>query len=760
MSNMGLESGVNPIEIGIERGKITCQDRMRNSKIGLATPVDTISAVRECNWEQFKSRQPGDATTCAIEILVERSNLPLRVIEESLKRDQLKADLAETLQKLPTNIPSQSETSRIHRVRIQSRHILQVLNEVSGEAWDPALTHTFFRPFGFLIHHQDMVRERLQELDQRQETRRDEDATLSDIRCYVKFVDDALMPLYNQFLGDGGPRSVCFDDLWYLFRPGDLVHLEPRVHGRGRNVRGISPLVNPAEKTIWSVCSVQPHDQGIRSDLLFDEEFPAVKPTPTKGSRSRSRSRSRSPTRIAHHGLRQVSESDAADRGCCVVSCYYLDFNGDSVFPVWETVRITPYTGQRDICRLPVFPARYRHDYDEVREDLQNIGRKFIQCIRDGYMLHDGWSLSIEPNGAMIRLRADDEERSGPIQYSGPVMVDFREALRHHHGYVLSHEEAQEYEVNSSRSIEPYRVIEWADTSRSKIQSSAVEFVVIDDDVLRFEFNNYLKKDVYITAKVNIEQSESTRRGAPADANTKLSLGKEVYIPEEDYPLLPCRVFSYLLRERRFAPVDVRCLTAIPQNESAFDNLQLEESNKEIIKALVYTYFERKRMHIIRDQDLIIGKGRGVVILLQGEPGVGKTATAEAIAQTYGRPLFSVYPHDLKYKSMVIDDVFRLANLWDGIILIDDVDIYLPKRGKRDVLNSSALVSSKSISGPKEFISSLWVVALSDNLKPHVYIALTSPRAWTLTRVYSVAASSRILQRYHLSHHNEARLAR
>lgn len=43
-----------------------------------------------------------------------------------------------------------------------------------------------------------------------------------------------------------------------------------------------------------------------------------------------------------------------------------------------------------------------------------------------------------------------------------------------------------------------------------------------------------------------------------------------------------------------------------------------------------------------RRNDLVRGKGKGLVILLHGEPGVGKTTTAECVAEYTKRPLFAL----------------------------------------------------------------------------------------------------------------------
>ena len=60
-------------------------------------------------------------------------------------------------------------------------------------------------------------------------------------------------------------------------------------------------------------------------------------------------------------------------------------------------------------------------------------------------------------------------------------------------------------------------------------------------------------------------------------------------------------------------------------NKKAFDRLVLEEGHKEMIYALVDV---RSSMDVKMD-DVITGKGNGLIILLHGSPGTGKTLTAE-----------------------------------------------------------------------------------------------------------------------------------
>lgn len=116
---------------------------------------------------------------------------------------------------------------------------------------------------------------------------------------------------------------------------------------------------------------------------------------------------------------------------------------------------------------------------------------------------------------------------------------------------------------------------------------------------------------------------------------------------QDDLVLLPKRSFAYTLRERKFVAIDVNYLKPIVQEEGVFQRLKILKEYKEIVRGLVSSHFQRKELERlftdksseILGQDLIQGKGKGLVILLHGVPGVGKTATAEAVAMESNKPL-------------------------------------------------------------------------------------------------------------------------
>lgn len=78
-------------------------------------------------------------------------------------------------------------------------------------------------------------RESLQSVDSNTEDQdllTDSVEALRDMRCYVEFIDNEVMPLYTQYDGTDA-QSVRFEDLWSLFRVGDLVHMP--TSGSGDN---------------------------------------------------------------------------------------------------------------------------------------------------------------------------------------------------------------------------------------------------------------------------------------------------------------------------------------------------------------------------------------------------------------------------------------------------------------------------------------------------------------------------------------------
>lgn len=112
---------------------------------------------------------------------------------------------------------------------------------------------------------------------------------------------------------------------------------------------------------------------------------------------------------------------------------------------------------------------------------------------------------------------------------------------------------------------------------------------------------------------------------------------------------------------------------------------------KELIQALVSHQIESEK-----GADLIHRKGNGLIILLHGGPGTGKTFTAESVAEIAQKPLFCVTCGDIGTKpeqvEKYLESVLYLGKTWGCVVLIDEAEVFLEQRSL-DNLERNALVS-------------------------------------------------------------------
>ena len=124
-------------------------------------------------------------------------------------------------------------------------------------------------------------------------------------------------------------------------------------------------------------------------------------------------------------------------------------------------------------------------------------------------------------------------------------------------------------------------------------------------------------------------------------------------------------------------------LNEINFNKTIFDDIVIDKSKKMIVKALLENYNSNVNYNLIDD------KGRNLIFLLYGSPGVGKTLTAEASAELLERPLYHITIGDLKLNPEMLEsnleDIDRLCSKWNAILLIDEADIFLEERSFTDI---------------------------------------------------------------------------
>lgn len=131
----------------------------------------------------------------------------------------------------------------------------------------------------------------------------------------------------------------------------------------------------------------------------------------------------------------------------------------------------------------------------------------------------------------------------------------------------------------------------------------------------------------------------------------------------------------------------------------------MNKDNKRLLLALVSQHPSGKTVlrgsktsnnDSVTHGDLVKGKGQGLIILLHGPPGVGKTLTAETIAVHTRRPLYAITCGDIGQSPREIEESlehhFELAHKWGCVLLLDEADVFLAERQVGDV-KRNAMVS-------------------------------------------------------------------
>lgn len=134
-------------------------------------------------------------------------------------------------------------------------------------------------------------------------------------------------------------------------------------------------------------------------------------------------------------------------------------------------------------------------------------------------------------------------------------------------------------------------------------------------------------------------------------------------LTEDIHWLLPTRVHYYSFIYHIWGMVNVADVEPLSNDKTALDRLVLDK--KELINAALST-----RSGLLPCP----------TILLHGPPGVGKTFTAEMLAEALGRPLYrpTTFYNDygpITWSMNQLSFMIRAAERWNAILLIDDVEV-------------------------------------------------------------------------------------
>lgn len=154
-------------------------------------------------------------------------------------------------------------------------------------------------------------------------------------------------------------------------------------------------------------------------------------------------------------------------------------------------------------------------------------------------------------------------------------------------------------------------------------------------------------------------------------ASTEIPLTDDVLMCTSPY------VYGFSFSAKVWGEMLVDNISDIKFRTDAYDRLVLDNDIKEMLIALVDN--PNSTGH-----DFIDGKGGGTIFLLAGSPGVGKTLTAEAIAEKLQQPLYMVgvgeLGTDVEALEKHLRDILDIATSWGAVLLLDEADIFMEER--------------------------------------------------------------------------------
>ncbi len=153
-------------------------------------------------------------------------------------------------------------------------------------------------------------------------------------------------------------------------------------------------------------------------------------------------------------------------------------------------------------------------------------------------------------------------------------------------------------------------------------------------------------------------------------------------------PYLGC----YNIERKEWSKTHVQKLHEIEFRDDAFDRVVMDPKKKQFIKTVVSFGMKNNISGESQFQDIINNKSGGLIFLLKGSPGLGKTLIAESTAEFLHTPLISITAGELGYGSNIeynLQKYIDLCKRWKAILLIDEADVFMEQRDNLNIERNS-----------------------------------------------------------------------
>ncbi|KAF2143197.1 uncharacterized protein K452DRAFT_247570 [Aplosporella prunicola CBS 121167] len=169
-------------------------------------------------------------------------------------------------------------------------------------------------------------------------------------------------------------------------------------------------------------------------------------------------------------------------------------------------------------------------------------------------------------------------------------------------------------------------------------------------------------------------------------------------LTDHQFMLLPSYMRAFVFKTRSWEQLRVNNFSAPEFDEGMINHLVMDEKRVKQLKALAKSYARTNQFGQVTDRemwsaDFVRGKGKGLTFLLHGQPGVGKTCTAECIAAFTRRPLMVLTCSDIGTEPTLVEANltrhFKTARSWGAVLLIDEADVFMERRSSDDLMRNS-----------------------------------------------------------------------
>lgn len=363
----------------------------------------------------------------------------------------------------------------------------------------------------------------------------------------------------------------------------------------------------------------------------------------------------------------------------------YLEYDG-KVFGLGDIfIEIHSFKGPRRIANVDAYPLSYHKNPEALREQLIERGKKFVALQGMNYRLQTGL--------AYMKWRRTVKK----FNINGRVMVDPALFRRLNANYPLSYIKADDLNHEEEDDEDDDE-----DEGCSECEGEANSGSDCDSDnekpknkgrLVRWKNSKGERFLIRLPAAESGPDMTAEKLDVVVDTEDPESDCTKHVFTEEELLISSPVVLGFSFSEKAWLEFSLAGLKPIEWNPSAFDTLVLPPQIKQNLKGLVSSH----RFNAARTiDDVIVGKGKGLNVVLHGPPGVGKTLTGESIAEFLRCPLYAVSSGELgtsaAHLERDLNRIMEITHAWGAILLLDEADVFLEARQPHDI-HRNALVS-------------------------------------------------------------------